>query len=136
VITGVQLAVAETAIVDEVTRKVTLINVLSDMEAPDFPLFLPLIVVLAQFRRETAADGDFEGKLTIALSGEALTTESVRAEFRERNGASLLLRIGGLVLTKPGLLQITVEGNLDSGPMSCDFVVGKSGPPSVRIEGA
>jgi len=125
-ITGKLMTVAESVVRDIDTNLISILNIIDELTAEGFPLFVNRLSVLATIQRtdDEAPARQFLMKVTIGELELARTAISVG--FLDGTRANLLVRLQGLVIPVPGSVTFTVY---DATPIESNTV---NAPPNER----
>lgn len=101
--------VAERAITDEVTRNVTLVDILDVLGAYSFPAPMHRLACLFLFEREKGDPDTIPCRVDISISGDTLLSGPTMIDFQGHQSMNRqILNIDGLVIPRPGTLKFSV----------------------------
>jgi hypothetical protein len=102
------LTVAESVLIDSLTNRMSIINLLEQVHFEQFPSSFQDISFLAYFERE---DGDKEHnnyKLKIELNGKSHTELGFESSFAGELRSRTVVKLAGMPITEPGKLSFSV----------------------------
>lgn len=99
------LLCAEHIIIDSQSGMLSCIGVMDSIVAPQFPVLIPRMAVMAILEKE---DGDLDettGNLTIAIGEHQLAQGPLLIGFQGMEGTRSIVSMGGVVIPQPGSLR-------------------------------
>ena len=127
-------AAAKSIVRDVDTNNVSVFNVYEQVRPKSFPVLLANFQFIASFRRETGDPDSVLHTVIIALNGEKLYSDKMSSEFKGQTGSRLILRFNGLVVSKPGILTITLTD--EKGVIETEYSIEVTALPSQMVSSA
>lgn len=93
-------------IIDSIDNKVTAVDILDDLAAQGFPLFIPRLSFLWGLRRDPEDAAEFEAQVAVNIDDEQLHRFPLAVNFQGAVSSRALLTVGGLVIPRPGLVRV------------------------------
>lgn len=103
------LAVAERAIRDADTDRMSLVDIVDSVSSESFPYLLPEFSLLTVYHKEPADAESETVVISIANGEEEITSQEQEVGFGGRIGNRTVIRVGGVVLSKPGTFSVSVR---------------------------
>lgn len=100
---------AESVVRDVDTNTVSAFNLIEEISAPGFPLFVPKLTVLAILERDAADPTAPSAELVMTIDGLQLHKSPVRVEFQDKLRTRAIITYGGVPIPKPGPLIIEMQ---------------------------
>lgn len=103
--------VADHIVVDERTNRVSVFNILEQIQSSTFPMVIPQTTIFFYLERQPDEPSTIEATVVISLNETELTRSPIALQFEDavRHRATVQLR--GLLVPRPGNLTIAmVEG--------------------------
>ena len=94
---------AQSIAIDQLTSRLSIFNVLDQINLPAFPVFIPELTFVALVRREQEQDGEmFKCHLAIAKQGKLNAEAESPIGFDSASVARLVFNFSGLAIHLPG----------------------------------
>lgn len=103
------LLCAEGVSVDRNSNNVTLFNILEQINPLRLPLALPKMVIYSLFEREDGDDAVWPADICIYLDDVELVSSPIDYKFQDLPRVRNIFTVGGLPITQPGTLKISVH---------------------------
>lgn len=116
--------------IDRETGALTLFGIIDGISVLSFPLILHDFNVAIAMRRESSDPESVSARLRILQAGTQIVDGEVDAIFQGKLRATALLEINGLILVKPGPLELELRFNGDLKSRTSFEVTG--GHPSLK----
>lgn len=102
------IAACEIAIIDARTNNLTLINILQDLSSPTFPAIHPRVNLAAILDRTGDEPNASDGTIRIALDDQPVFETPLHIDFQGHLRVRAVAEIQGVVLTRPGILKLSL----------------------------
>lgn len=99
---------AETALVDEQTRSLSLINIIEEIAAPTFPVVLARAVFVFAFARDNGASMPTSTRIEVRSGGQELIGTDFPTTFVDAPRGRVLIQVGNLRLPGPAPIEATL----------------------------
>jgi hypothetical protein len=106
------LTCAETCVIDQTTQRLSLFNLLEEVQTPTFPAAIYSVAVFTLWERE-AAEPDPNAQLIVRLNNNQLLQAPLKVAFQEKLRTRTILTVHGLVMAEPGTLIVEVRAGDD-----------------------
>jgi hypothetical protein len=94
--------IAEKAILDKGTNKLSLINLLDGFQSVSFPFLIPEFVLVLKTERDITQDpSQVEIEIIIKQGTTILLTNKLRVDYEDKSGNNLFLTVNGFVVMEP-----------------------------------
>jgi len=128
------ILLAQGVVRDAETNNVSIFNILEEVKAKSFPVFIPEVACFAYLVNDAEAPGVVENELVVTLGDDELLRTPVTSDFQGKHRNRLTVKIGGLPLPHPGVLRVTLT-NPDGDELGhYEMIVGRLGGPEVKTE--
>jgi hypothetical protein len=117
----------ESAVVDLINNRLSIFNVLDEVNVLQFPTVLAKVTLVFVIEREAEEEQQFETILTVSHSGNELVRSPMAANFGDKQRLRLIPVIQGFVLPGPGVFRAAMRHN-DQEMGFWEFKVGQSAP--------
>src|SRR5258706_5213525 len=106
--------VAQGVTIDNQTNAVSIFSMVEGVAASGFPVFMQNINFFTLLTRDAADPHEYDGLFTISMGEEELIRQLVHLVFGDKLRNRLVIRIPGVVVTRPGQLafRLTVNDSL------------------------
>ncbi len=94
---------------DKDSDKISLINIIHDINSPSFPILLGSLCILIVFDREEITPLDLDGNLYISNNDALLFKGSLKANFENKKVNRQVIKIINLMIPNPGKLKAAFE---------------------------
>jgi hypothetical protein len=101
------LTCAETCVLDQLTNRASLFNLLEEIVTPTFPVALYSAAIFSLWERDES-EPDAEARLTVKLNTHELMQAPMALAFQGKLRCRVLLTVHGLVVSEPGNLVFEV----------------------------
>ena len=126
---------AEGAVRDAQSNTISVFNISEEIQAGNFPAFVPRTAVVVFLERENGDPGQVNLTLTISLGEETLNSFPVAIDFAEKLRNRLITDIRGLPVPGPGTLTFALA--LDERSLnSWDAVITAINAPELNLRPA
>lgn len=98
------MLVAERVIIDTESNRLTIFNLLEDLNVNQFPLFIPSLNVLNMLSKDDGDETILQCKLVLKLNDEELLNQPITLNFQNNRRNRSIVRIGGLMIPQSGKL--------------------------------
>lgn len=105
------LAVAERAIRDGDTDRMSLVDIIDSVGADSFPHLLDELALLTIYHNSEKGPEDDKVVVTLKNNDEELTSQEQVIHFGDRIGNRTVTRVSGIVLSKPGTFTVEIRHN-------------------------
>ena len=122
---------AERVILDASEGNVTLVNILQDISAAGFPLFIQHIAFAFFLRRDPGDPNSFDAQFELRLAGNELHAFPVTVNFEDKPLTRAMVRLNGFVIPGPGSLVARMRHETIHGSAEWELVVRQSAGPEV-----
>jgi len=102
-------ACADTAIVDARNNRVSLVNLIEELNAPTFPAVHPYLNIFALLEREPNEKAKAIGKLKLSFGDQTLVSTNIDIDFQGQLRTRVVAMMQGVVFEKPGRLLIELR---------------------------
>lgn len=102
---------AEGIIRDAQTNTISVFNMLEDVSAPGFPLFIQKFNAFFLLERTNDEPQQINCIFRIENNGNSLMEMPVRSDFQNKLKNRLIININGLAIPNPGILRATLFHN-------------------------
>jgi len=103
---------AENVIRDEVTNNISLINLIEEVNASGFPVYLAKVAILAIFERSShVVEGAKELNLKLHINRTELANTTLRIDFKDKKRNRTIISVNGLAIPHPGVLKAQIYYN-------------------------
>jgi hypothetical protein len=103
------IIVADTILHDKITNKISIINIHENFKPTGYPLLIPRFSVFALLERDLEDLSNPEASLIIKLDDEKIFDKPVEVNFGDFLLTRAIIRFQGFVITKPGILTLTLK---------------------------
>lgn len=104
---------SETAILDQMSGGLSIINLFERLSVVGFPFFLPRMMVSALLARTEEEPSAGQAVLTIHLDDQEVASVAVGFDFQGRLASRALLGVEGFVVPAPGRITVRLESGGD-----------------------
>lgn len=94
--------IAEEIIRDVDSDKITLVNVVEQLNAVSFPVFLSKCSAFLYLEREEEGDKEIEATVKFILNEKVLLNSPIKFSFKDKNRTRVLIKINGVVFNEEG----------------------------------
>ena len=106
------LICAEGIVIDQKSNNVSAFNILEQLNFESLPVVFPKIEVLSVFERDEGDPQEYPVSIRITIAGSEILNQTVAHNFRDKKRSRNMFTVGGLPITQPGTLKISVcKGN-------------------------
>ncbi len=124
--------VAEVVIREAETNNISVINIIDNITAQGFPLFMSRLAFLTIWEKETADPNAYRTIFSIALNEQNLHTQEINIDFQGHLRHRQIVTMQGLVIPQPGPVIFRLA--IDGGP-EATFTLNIQAPqPAIRTE--
>jgi hypothetical protein len=99
----------EISLLDARTNTVSCINLLEEINSPQFPVLMPQFSVVALFDREEGDDENDECEVIIKIGGQELVRAPIGIAFQSGRRHRSLVNLQGFVVPLPGQLLVSIS---------------------------
>jgi hypothetical protein len=103
------LAMAQKAIRDGETDRISLIDIVDSVAAESFPHFVGELSLLTIYHKEDGDDAKETVTFTLKNNDDEMAVQEQDVVFGDRIGNRTIIGVNGLVLLKPGTFSVTVQ---------------------------
>ncbi len=103
------LIIAKTAIRDMETNNISLINILEQINASAFPLFLPEAHIVGVFIKEEGDDKEIGCELVVSVGAVQLMSTTIDLDFTNSNSCRIIMHINALPIPGPGEMKVKLN---------------------------
>jgi hypothetical protein len=96
---------------DSQTGSVSVFNILEGIAASGLPVFVQNTNFFAMLTRAADDPPDYDGTFTISMGEDEIVRQDARLVFGEKLRNRLVVRIPGIVITRPGILVFRLRVN-------------------------
>lgn len=107
-ITGKLMVVAEGVVRDVETNLVSIHNIVDELAAEGFPLFVNKLTALTVLERTATDNQAFQGTMVVTIGDLKLARAPIAVSFLDSMRANVILRVQGLVIPNPGEVTFTL----------------------------
>lgn len=90
---------------DATDNRLSVIDILDDMNVPLYPIVMGRLTILWTLSRAPDDPAELPGAIAIRLNDEQLFQTEVAINFQDQQTTRTILAIGGMVIPTPGVLQ-------------------------------
>jgi len=105
------LLCAEGVAIDQKSNNASAFNILEQLNFVSLPVVFPKIVILSILERDKGDPEKWRGKLRINLAGSDIVDQPLEHNFQGKPRSRSILTIGGLPITQPGTMEISLCEN-------------------------
>ena len=98
---------AESIVVDARTNNVSVFNIMDELSAESFPIFLQRFTVLTVLERDDDNDSTIECFLRITLADEEILNQAFDINFQDKKRTRNIVTLGGMTVLRPGTLEVS-----------------------------
>ncbi len=109
----ISLGLFESVLVDKATNTVSLINMIEEINAPEFPTNLQKSAFFCLLEKTNGESDEQDFNLRVLLANEEKLSQNFTLNFQGKNKNRLVLNIGNFVFEKEGILEFNI--NLNNG---------------------
>jgi len=110
------------SVVDKLSGKLSIFNLITDVGVNSLPLFFPKIAIVGVIHRESADADKSDILLVGSINEENLFSHKVKVEFNSSRTNLLTVNINGLKIDMPGFVKVNMVYN-DKIISTCTFAV-------------
>ncbi len=128
-------AIADSVIVNSKTNRVSLLNVIDELSAPNFPAVHPLLNIVVVLEREEAETDKLVGSLVFDFKGQELFTTNINFEFQDKLRSRGIIALQGLTFRLTRSSSRHVQAQKTKGGMvhsSQAVIAARSRSPCLR----
>ncbi len=125
------LLCAEGVVVDQRTNNASAFNILEQLNFKSLPVVFPKMVILSILEREKGDLEKWKGRLRIDIAGSIIIDQPLEHNFKGLHRSRNMLILGGLPITQPGTMEISLVKN-DKKIIS--YTIEVIIPPGPKIE--
>lgn len=122
---------AEGVVVDQSSNNASAFNILEQLNFETLPVAFPKMVILSLLERDSGDPEKWKGKIRINLAGSVILDQLLEHNFQGRSRSRVMFTIGGLPITQPGTMEISLCEN-DERMISYTIEVTVPKKPSVQ----
>jgi hypothetical protein len=105
------VALCERLIIDEQTKKVSIIDVFDTLNTIGVPFMAPDFVVFASFDKEQSEDTIYNTSLSITLNNKSVFEQPIPIDFKGKNKSRMIVRINQLIIHEEGNLMFKINNS-------------------------
>lgn len=129
-----QLLVCAKGVVRDVeTGGISVFNILEDIQAGGFPLFMPEMAILAFFEREQADPAQHTIRFRLAIGQTEVFGSSLEIDFRDKLRNRSIVQVFGLPIPHPGFMKLSAEDG-DKVLLTYTMIIEKLGRPTIAVQ--
>ena len=118
------LLCAEGVVLDHLTNNLSIFNILEQFNFQTLPVAFPKMVIISVVDRDKDDPDKWEARLKIDLAGSIIMDMPVEYNFRGLLRTRNLVTLGGLPITRPGIMEIyLVKDDMKLAPYTIDIPV-------------
>jgi uncharacterized protein DUF6941 len=102
-------AVAQSAVVDIATNRLSIFNIWDEIITPSIPAFVPSVTLAAVLKREENEPNEIEIQIVVTLNGHSVAQLPTGASFQEKLKTRLIVNMQGMVFTEQGVCEIAIR---------------------------
>ena len=99
----------ESAIIDVVSQRLSIINFWEALNAPTFPISIPSATIVAWVERDADEPKTVEVFARWLLNKSKLTDLPIEIDFQDQLAARVILNVSGLTVESPGTLEVQLR---------------------------
>jgi hypothetical protein len=100
--------VAQAAVVDRFTNRLSLFNVIEAVQSPIFPILIPECAVVIVLSRSNNDPNEFETTVTLEVAGNRIGQSTLKVNFDHKPYVRLISNFQSLPILGEGELRFTV----------------------------
>ncbi len=108
-IRGRLLLCAEGVVIDQRSNNASAFEILEQLNPVSLPIVFPKLVVLSVFERDEGDPDKFPANIRVTLGESEILNQEVRHDFQGKKRTRHTFSIGGLPITQPGILEVSVQ---------------------------
>lgn len=105
---------AEGVTVDRQSNNVSAFNIIEQLNFQNLPVVWPKMVVLSLIERDEGDKGDWNGGIRIILADKEIADQKIVLPYKGTRRSRYIMTVGGLPITQPGKLEITLYSGEDN----------------------
>jgi len=123
-------ACADQVVVDARTNRASLLNLIDELTAPDFPAAHPFLNVFALIGRTSREKEKTSGRLDLSIGSQTkLLSTPIEIDFQGKPRARAVITIQGIIFEAPCILSAVITvGKITA---RCEIPVVKGTPPQI-----
>jgi len=103
------LICAEGVVIDKKSNNASIFEILEQLSFSTLPVVFPKLVVFSAFERDEGDDEKWDGRLCISVAGSVILDNEIVHDFKGTMRSRNIITVGGLPITQPGKLEVSVR---------------------------